>query len=165
VKENTCYSLSYYFKDYRALALQLSKEEVNVGTIGDEENDSPTAAASASVNGNSNSNDKAPVGSGYRTNPSANSTDGSLHLPLPPFPRTYARSTFGIKLGETELQERAEGLDRWLRALLQRYQLYSAVVQVLTPLSSVLLLTFPLLSSVSPLLTQLLGGNQPIPQT
>jgi hypothetical protein len=94
--------------------------------IGEEENESTTMATSSAIG---TVTEKSAPGSVSVSNPSVDSTE----MPLPPFPRTFARSAFGIKLGEAELQERAEGLDRWLRGLLQRYQLYSGVVQVPPP--------------------------------
>ena len=132
LKESTRYSLSYCFKDYRNFALKLSQEGVNIGVIGEEESESTSTTSSANA---------AAVKS-VSVATSASSVE-SAELPLPLFPKTYTRSAFGFKLGEAELQERAEGLDRWVRALLQRYQLYSGVVQVsllfcLHPFSSTL---------------------------
>lgn len=98
------------------MALQLEKEGINVGTIGQDENE------------NSNS-EKSPTGS----------THGELDLP--PFPRTYALSAFGIKLSEAELQARADGLDRWIRAVCQKYHLFPGVVQVILALPHISSLT------------------------
>jgi hypothetical protein len=64
---------------------------------------------------------------------------GGVDTDFPPFPRTYTRSSFGIKLSESELQERVEGLDRWVRAVCQRYHLMTGVVQVSLCLLTIIL--------------------------
>jgi hypothetical protein len=119
-KEGTRYSLtSLFFKDYRQLALQLEKEGLNVGTIGEDESD--VASTTGEKTRSAGSMAQAPV-------PAAATI--AVEADFPPFPRTFARSSFGLKLSESDLQERAEGLDRWMRALCQRYHLMTEGVQV-----------------------------------
>lgn len=60
---------------------------------------------------------------------------------LPPFPRTFKRSSFGIKLGEKDLLERANGLNRWMQAVCQQYHQFSYESQV-NLLFSILLMIF-----------------------
>jgi len=54
----------------------------------------------------------------------------STNLDLPPFPRTFRRSSLGIKLSENDLMLRCQGLDRWMRGLLVAYPKLSPEAQV-----------------------------------
>jgi hypothetical protein len=74
------------FKFYRKLAIDLSEHGVNVGTIGNEEEATPEPK---------------------RRRSSAKTSTGELiELYLPPFPESFVISSFGIKLTETQLQQR-----------------------------------------------------------
>lgn len=47
------------------------------------------------------------------------------------FPITHAKSSFGLKLSEPELQERARNLDLWMKEVLTSYHAYSDRAQLL----------------------------------
>ena len=79
------------FKAYRKLAVDLSNAGLQVGAIGKEETDGSTPTGGRVSEG--------------RT--SGNYTPGDLYaIDLPPFPETYFGSSLGIKLTETQLQQR-----------------------------------------------------------
>jgi hypothetical protein len=103
-----------YFKDYRQLALNLSNEGIDVGTIED-------SMSVMSDSTDTKRNSYAPKSSFYESKE------------LPPFPRTFKRSSFGIKLDEKALIERANGLDLWFRAVCGKYSEFSPQCQVICP--------------------------------
>jgi hypothetical protein len=47
------------------------------------------------------------------------------------FPSTHAKSAFGLKLSEPELQERARHLDLWMKEVLTSYHTYPDRAQLL----------------------------------
>jgi hypothetical protein len=117
------------FKFYRKLAIDLSERGVNVGTIGNDE-DTPTPEPTRRRSG-------------------AKTATGELvELYLPPFPESFVISSFGMKLTESQLQQRflqsdsqllltlclfsrCQKLHDWMRELLCCYHILPADCQSL----------------------------------
>jgi hypothetical protein len=141
------------FKDYRQLAMNLSNQGVNVGTI--EESQSvmsgitdrtrlstlPTPltlttstsepywkTTSQLDEGNVGQNRKSSMPTPLTSQWAGGGAGGQNGLP--PFPRTFKRSSFGIKLPEKDLQERCDSLDRWITGVCQMYFQFSGESQV-----------------------------------
>jgi hypothetical protein len=83
------------FKFYRKLALELDEHGVNVGAIGGDETETTLGATGAT--------EKPAVRrrSGVKT-----STGEIVEISLPPFPESFIVSSFGIKLTDSQLQQR-----------------------------------------------------------
>lgn len=107
-----------YFKDYRQLALNLSNQGVAVGTV--EESQSVLSGVSE-LRRNSLPSQPSSTASAAAT---------TIEGDLPPFPRTFRRSSLGMKLSEKDLQERCHGVDVWMKAVCQKYSQFSAESQV-----------------------------------
>ncbi|CAE7703553.1 unnamed protein product, partial [Symbiodinium microadriaticum] len=109
-----------YFKDFRQLALDISNEGVPVVSV-------DAAGISVSITSDLTGGSDTPNALIQKQQQGGASSNGDATLP--PFPRTYKRSSIGIGLPEADLQARSNGLDKWLRALMRAYHSYSPRVQ------------------------------------
>jgi hypothetical protein len=82
------------FKFYRKLALELDEHGVNVGAIGGDETEGTEKPARRR--------------SGVKT-----ATGEIVEISLPPFPESFVVSSFGIKLTDSQLQQRYLVLPCW----------------------------------------------------
>jgi hypothetical protein len=99
------YVVRKVFDEYRKLAESLSHYGVDVGDLEIDHDDDAVVIT-------------------------VQSAEAVKKTDLPPFPRSYKRSKFGIGLTEAQLQARCQEMDAWMKAVTLKYPLYNIQAQV-----------------------------------